>query len=147
MSNRIITLRALEHSIADANSALTTIFKDFPEEFKNYVTQEIQALEKLVNEMGFEKFSIKTSDSAHLSSSSYSKYYDRLTMYREGKIHYEEIYGLEQAREHVKEFYATKDEYSESRNKRSVTIEKELTITTKVEELDVTILNSLTLPK
>lgn len=68
-----------------------------------------------------------------LSPDGYSKYNERCQMALDKKIQHDEVYGLEQAKEHIKEFFAKNDEYTESRRKDCAYIEKITTTTELVE--------------
>ncbi len=63
-----------------------------------------------------------------LSPDGYSKYSERLKLFHEEKLKQDEVYGLEQAKEHVQEYYNKNDEYTEGRKKDVLTIEIVTTI-------------------
>ena len=71
-----------------------------------------------------------------LSVDGYSKYNDRWKAKREGKLNDEPIYGLEQARDHAREYFSKEDEYTQSRREKSLTVEKVITITEQIEEIN-----------
>lgn len=70
---------------------------------------------------------------SYLSPQGYSKYYERLRQYHDDKIKHDEVYGLDQAKEHAKEYFATEDQYTASRRKEILTIEKVTTINEPIE--------------
>lgn len=65
----------------------------------------------------------------------YSKYKDRLRLFFDGFIPYEEVYGIQQCIEHISEYYGRVDEYQQQRQKEILTIEK---VTCIVEKVDYT---------
>jgi hypothetical protein len=82
------------------------------------------------------KYRIAVNGSGWLTEDGYSKYFQRLKMYDDGKIAQYEIYGPDQCAEHVAEYYAKADEYYESRQNDVLTIEEVITITTPVKKYE-----------
>ncbi len=79
-------------------------------------------------------YEVKVNDnSGSLSPTGYSKYHDRWEKKNKGKL-LEEVYGYEQAKEHVQEYFDKKDEYTKNRSKDVLTIVKVITITETVSE-------------
>lgn len=72
----------------------------------------------------------------YLAQDGYSKYYERLTKINEGMLPANaELYGLDQAREHAKEYYDKKNEYTKQRRRDILKIIKVTTIEEEVETL------------
>ncbi len=70
-----------------------------------------------------------------LSKEGYSKYTYRYSQYFNGLLPYEQVYGKEQAIEHIAEYLGQVNEYQEQRRNETLTIEKVVTI---VELVDYT---------
>lgn len=67
--------------------------------------------------------------SSHFAQDGYSQYNNRWKQSVIDKnLEYSEIYGLEQAEDHIKELYLKEDEYSEGRRSKPMHIFKETTI-------------------
>lgn len=59
-----------------------------------------------------------------LAPDGYSKYPERWKMYSDKQITSDEIYGLEQAKDHIREYYAKIDEYTEKRRLEKLSVER-----------------------
>lgn len=70
-----------------------------------------------------------------LAADGYSKYHQRLTLYNEKKINGDEIYGIEQAKDHINEYYSKTDEHTSKRQEDKLSIEKVTTIVEVVAEI------------
>lgn len=81
-------------------------------------------------------YRVKINNSGWLTEDGYSKYYERLRLRDAGKIQDHEVYGPEQAAEHIEEYFNTVDGYTESRQKDVLTIEEVTTITTPVKTVE-----------
>ncbi len=69
-------------------------------------------------------YQIRIKGSGTLPSSQYSKYNERFKAFHQEKIQYEEIYGPEQAREHLKEIRQTEGAYAKYWSEVELSIEK-----------------------
>lgn len=71
-----------------------------------------------------------------LAESDYSQYYKRLNLREAGKIQSHEVYGPDQAAEHVEEYFNKIDQYTYDRQKDVLTIEEVITIVTPVKTVE-----------
>lgn len=80
-----------------------------------------------------ERFEVSVGLHSTLCAEGYTQFYDRLRKKDKGELpEGEEVYGLQQAIEHVAEYYGTDDEYKESRQKEKLTIVKVITVVVDV---------------
>jgi hypothetical protein len=80
-------------------------------------------------------YRIRINGYAWLSETGWSGYNKRFTMRTTGELKEgEDIYGIEQAKAHAKEYLSKEDEYTSSRAGEVLTLEK---VTTIVEEVEI----------
>ena len=78
-------------------------------------------------------YQVRVNDDYILSKNGYGRYSDRLRMYFDGFLDYEEIYGLEQCIEHIAEYLGMVDEHEQKRQADIIKIEK---VVSTVETID-----------
>lgn len=78
------------------------------------------------------RYRIAINGNSWLAEDGYSQYYKRLKMRNDGVIQDHEVYGPDQAAEHVREYYDKADEYYQHRQNDVLTIEEVITIVTPV---------------
>lgn len=68
-------------------------------------------------------YRVVCSGGGYLASDGYSKWNERFKLFHEGKLSWEEIYGYEQAQDHIKEYFNRESEYQKYNRAETLFIE------------------------
>jgi hypothetical protein len=124
----------------------------FPQTFWDNITQCVKHIDRMVPDaepdpvepsitqsqnatQTWTRIQLATGDGGTMSPDRYSKYHERLKMADRGEIGRDEVYGVEQAKEHAAELWATEGEYAEYWSKRKFVIQREVTTVEALEEV------------
>lgn len=73
----------------------------------------------------------------YLGRDGYSGYHKRITMAINNEISHDQVYGYRECIQHIAEYLGKQDEYTESRQKETLIIQKITTITEQVKYIPI----------